>query len=90
MRVSGHVLRLRLHCACALPREWQHGDKVEVSLGLTYWLKPLGDNREQYKDLQAVMSGPYVMAGVEDVGAWERKTWGPFYNVRGRGALWKM
>lgn len=41
---------------------------MEVSLGLTYWLKPLGDAREQYKDLQAVMMGPYVMAGVESVG----------------------
>ena len=31
------------------------GDKVELSLGLRYWIKSLPDTRPEYSDLKALM-----------------------------------
>eukprot|EP00798_Chlamydomonas_sp_ICE-L_P009142 gene9142-16265_t len=49
---------------CNLVRSWKTGDTLTISLGLSYWIKPLNDMRPQYSNLKAFMMGPHVMAGL--------------------------
>ena len=49
-----------------LDRNWVTGDLVELSLGLTYWIKSLPDTRPEYADLKALMmvsGGLRIMEG---------------------------
>jgi len=49
---------------CSLIRTWKQGDRVEVHMGLSYWLKALPDRRTEWQSLKALMMGPFVMAGL--------------------------
>ncbi|EFJ44751.1 hypothetical protein VOLCADRAFT_106211 [Volvox carteri f. nagariensis] len=49
---------------CQVTRQWSTGDVVSLRLPMRWWLKPLPENRPQYSGLQAVMMGPFVMAGI--------------------------
>ena len=51
-------------------RTWSSGDLVELSLGLTYWIKGLPDTRPEYSGLKALMMGPFVMAGLTHDSRW--------------------
>ncbi|GIL43375.1 hypothetical protein Vafri_1144 [Volvox africanus] len=49
---------------CQVTRQWSTGDTVSLRLPMRWWLKALPENRPQYYGLQAVMMGPFVMAGI--------------------------
>ncbi|GAX76447.1 hypothetical protein CEUSTIGMA_g3892.t1 [Chlamydomonas eustigma] len=55
---------------CNILRSWKDGDRVEIGMGLTYWVKPLPENRPEYQSLKALMMGPYVMAGLTHDSRW--------------------
>ncbi|KXZ56391.1 hypothetical protein GPECTOR_1g347 [Gonium pectorale] len=52
---------------CQVTRQWSPGDTVALRMPMRWWLKPLPENRPQYHGLQAIMMGPFVMAGITHV-----------------------
>ncbi|KAG2492010.1 hypothetical protein HYH03_009740 [Edaphochlamys debaryana] len=49
---------------CEITRDWAPGDVVYARLPMRWWLNELPENRAQFKGLQAVMMGPFLMAGI--------------------------
>ncbi|KAL6744699.1 hypothetical protein V8C86DRAFT_3010570, partial [Haematococcus lacustris] len=47
---------------------WQRGDVLRLSLPMSWALQPLAESRPQFSGLQAVMMGPYLMAGLTHAG----------------------
>ncbi|KAL6749947.1 hypothetical protein V8C86DRAFT_2827608 [Haematococcus lacustris] len=53
---------------CNITRRWQRGDVLRLSLPMSWALQPLAESRPQFSGLQAVMMGPYLMAGLTHAG----------------------
>ncbi|KAG2492013.1 hypothetical protein HYH03_009742 [Edaphochlamys debaryana] len=49
---------------CEITREWSPGDALRLRLPMRWWLSAAPENRPEYMGLQAVMMGPFVMAGI--------------------------
>ncbi|XP_009418118.2 uncharacterized protein LOC103998381 [Musa acuminata AAA Group] len=55
-------------------RNWTSNDNLTLALPLKLRTEPIKDDRPEYGSLQAVLFGPYLLAGLTS-GEWDIKTW---------------
>ncbi|KAL3828163.1 hypothetical protein ACJIZ3_016965 [Penstemon smallii] len=53
-------------------RNWSPGDKITLELPMSFRTEAIKDDRPQYSSLQAILYGPYLLAGLTD-GDWDIK-----------------
>ncbi|KAK9804537.1 hypothetical protein WJX73_005941 [Symbiochloris irregularis] len=49
---------------CSIRRSWTAGDVIEMRLPMRIWAEPVQDTRPEFAGLQAIMMGPFLMAGL--------------------------
>lgn len=57
----------------SVPRNWRSGDKLTLQLPISLRTETIKDERPQYGSIQAILFGPYLLAGFTS-GEWDIKT----------------
>ncbi|CAK9145306.1 unnamed protein product [Ilex paraguariensis] len=60
----------------SLSRKWLPGDRIMLELPITLRMEAIKDDRPKYASVQAILYGPYVLAGLTS-GDWNIKTGSP-------------
>ncbi|XP_077214745.1 uncharacterized protein LOC143849566 [Tasmannia lanceolata] len=50
----------------SVTKKWSSGDKVSLELPISLRTEPIKDERPEYASLQAILYGPYLLAGLSD------------------------
>ncbi|XP_022740984.1 LOW QUALITY PROTEIN: uncharacterized protein LOC111292729 [Durio zibethinus] len=56
----------------SVTRKWNSGDKLSLQLPITLRLEHIQDDRPEYASVQAILFGPYLLAGLSN-GDWDIK-----------------
>ncbi|KAK9157752.1 hypothetical protein Scep_004326 [Stephania cephalantha] len=57
----------------SVSRQWKNDDKLTIELPMCLRTEPIKDDRSEYAPIQAILYGPYLLAGLSN-GDWEIKT----------------
>ncbi|GAB2250570.1 hypothetical protein Droror1_Dr00016820 [Drosera rotundifolia] len=61
----------------SITKQWNFGDQIVLNLPITLRTDGIQDDRPEYASLQAIMFGPYVLAGLSSQGDYQMKLGSP-------------